>query len=512
MKPMKSLTSEDSVAARQPLLDETQRSVNDDIVSPIRKGPPNRMNDLVYRDWMKFQKSFFRHTTDQNLIEECIYFFTKALWSDDIPSRSLIIGTKSFDKSAVSPPRIIDGFNHLESIEEIINRLSDLNESGNRYDFILLDLRLFIQNRKQLSEFLTKQAGHFFRLLRQLLIADRYCGVLVGMEKAGGGGFPLPWSVALSAREHLRLRDEKIGLIETNGSVFYCLFMQALEDQRPAVTLKPSDLCVVEPEADSGIFIPAWVIPKPPPRKKNEILHPAKFPETLVEQFLEIFTKPGDTTGDVMVGTGSTVLASIRTRRNSYGIELNPQFVEIARKRVADETHPMLFEVDIPQATILQGDALELGEIPALKNVEFDYGINSPPYWSMLANPGSENQKARRDKNLQLVYSESEHDLGNVADYDQFLILLESVYSQFADKLKKDGCLTVVVKNVKRNHILYPLAWDLTMRLCGKGGMYEYLGTTLWCQDDVGLKPFAVGIHWVSNILHHYCLHFRKRM
>ncbi len=36
-------------------------------------------------------------------------------------------------------------------------------------------------------------------------------------------------------------------------------------------------------------------------------------------------------------------------------------------------------------------------------------------------------------------------------------------------------------------------------------------GNTLWCQHDVGLKPFAVGIYWMSNILHTYCLHFRKR-
>ena len=37
-----------------------------------RGGPPNRMNDLVYRDWMKFQKSFFRFASDQALIEECV--------------------------------------------------------------------------------------------------------------------------------------------------------------------------------------------------------------------------------------------------------------------------------------------------------------------------------------------------------------------------------------------------------------------------------------------------------
>ena len=71
--------------------------------------------------------------------------------------------------------------------------------------------------------------------------------------------------------------------------------------------------------------------------------------------------------------------------------------------------------------------------------------------------------------------------------------------------------MTVIVKNVKRNHVVYPLAWDLVAKLCTREGKFEYLGNTLWCQDDIGLKPFGVGIVWVSNIVHQYCLHFRRR-
>ena len=38
----------------------------------------------------------------------------------------------------------------------------------------------------------------------------------------------------------------------------------------------------------------------------------------------------------------------------------------------------------------------------------FDKGCftSRPPYWSMLKNPGSENQKASRSRNLPLVYSD----------------------------------------------------------------------------------------------------------
>jgi DNA modification methylase len=213
------------------------------------------------------------------------------------------------------------------------------------------------------------------------------------------------------------------------------------------------------------------------------------------------------------VGTGSTVVAALRSGRNGFGVDLVNDYVEIARERVARERQPSLFPDLEPRVNsmLVQGDATRLDALPDLDSYVFHYAVTSPPYWSMLTNPGSENQAARRRKDLPLVYSDDERDLGNVEDYGRFLELLTSVYDQVASKLDDGAFLTVVVKNVKRNHVIYPLAWDLVNRLAGPNGSYDYAGVTLWCQDDVGLKPFAVGIHWVSNIVHHYCLHFRRR-
>jgi DNA modification methylase len=475
----------------------------------VKKGPPNRMNDLPYREWMKFQKSFFWYESSQKLVEECISFFTKASWPNGSPSKSLIIGVHDFDRNSIPAPRKIIAFESTVSITAIIEYLKTFVESNTQFDFMLVDLRKIIKNTSDLSDFLIKYSHSFFRLMQQVLVPLKYCAVLVEQRDLGGSGFPIPWAVAMSCRDHLRLRDEKIGLIEENGTLLYCLFMQAERDKRASLTLTPETIVL----AKSDIQIPGWTIPKPPPRHKDEILHPAKYPETLVEQFINLFSKAGDNILDPMVGTGSSVIAAFRTRRNGYGVDLIENFVEIARRRIETERAPLLFSngKEKLKAIIVQGDATKLDEIKDLKGTRFDYAITSPPYWSMLTNPGSENQEARRRKNLQLVYSKNKRDLGNVEDYDKFLDLLEVVYSQVAKKLKANSVLTVVVKNVKRQHILYTLAWDLVIRLSGRKGKYDYLGTTLWCQDDIGIKPFAVGIHWVSNILHHYCLHFRKR-
>jgi hypothetical protein len=140
-----------------------------------------------------------------------------------------------------------------------------------------------------------------------------------------------------------------------------------------------------------------------------------------------------------------------------------------------------------------------------------DLGVASPPYWNMLHNSGSEGQRARRNKKLRLVYSQSELDVGNIHDYQAFVFTLKEIYENIEPLLERDGRLTIITKNVKQEGLLYTLAWDLVDELSGKNGKFNFLGYTLWCQDDTPLKPFAIGHHWVSNILHHYCLHFMRR-
>ena len=84
-------------------------------------------------------------------------------------------------------------------------------------------------------------------------------------------------------------------------------------------------------------FQKSWFIHNPPPRKKGVLVHPAKFPETMAQEFIEFFTKQGETVLDPMAGTGSTLIAALRSARNSYGIELNPKYAEIAKQIIEDE-------------------------------------------------------------------------------------------------------------------------------------------------------------------------------
>ena len=58
-------------------------------------------------------------------------------------------------------------------------------------------------------------------------------------------------------------------------------------------------------------FQKSWFVHNPPPRKKGVLVHPAKFPETMAQEFIEFFTRQGETVLDPMAGTGSTLVAAL---------------------------------------------------------------------------------------------------------------------------------------------------------------------------------------------------------
>ena len=252
-------------------------------------------------------------------------------------------------------------------------------------------------------------------------------------------------------------------------------------------------------------FQKSWFIHNPPPRKKGVLVHPAKFPETLAQEFIEFFTKQGETVLDPMAGTGSTLVAALRASRNSYGIELNPKYAEIAKQVIEEERAALGDSVSNLQSLIINGDAAQVAsyQLPPIKFV-----FTSPPYWDMLHAKGAETQKKRRlSAELDVHYSDDPNDLGNIRDYDQFLEKLVDIYKGLKPLLCEKAYLTIIVKNVKKGGKIYPLAWDIAREL---GKTYVLKDEKIWVQNNQRLAPFGLGSAWVSNTFHHYCLQFRN--
>lgn len=252
-------------------------------------------------------------------------------------------------------------------------------------------------------------------------------------------------------------------------------------------------------------FQKSWFIHNPPRRKPGVLVHPAKFPETMAREFIEFFTKRGETVLDPMAGTGSTLIAALQTGRNSYGIELNPRYVELAKRSIKEERESLGRASEDLVCDMRQGDAsqIEPGLLPRI-----NYVLTSPPYWDMLHARGAATQKKRRTTaKLDVFYSDDPRDLGNVHDYEAFLGQLIAIYSGLKACLAQRAYLTIIVKNVKKGGRVFPLAWDLGRELAK---VYRLKDEKLWCQDNQPLAPYGLGSAWVSNTFHHYCLQFRN--
>ena len=257
------------------------------------------------------------------------------------------------------------------------------------------------------------------------------------------------------------------------------------------------------------LFQKSWFIHNPPPRRKDVLRHPAKFPETLAQEFIEFFTKRGQVVLDPMVGTGSTLVAAMRANRHSYGIELNPTYANIAREVIEEEAAILGTAVEGLCTQVITGSAAQFANYIAQYNIPMiDYVLTSPPYWDMLHTQGAATQKQRRtDPSLDVYYSSDAEDLGNVTDYAEFIERLASIYEALKPFLHPRAYLTIIVKIVKKGGQLYPLAWDLARRLTQT---YTLKDEKLWLQDNQRLFPYGLGNAWVSNTFHHYCLQFRN--
>jgi DNA modification methylase len=261
-------------------------------------------------------------------------------------------------------------------------------------------------------------------------------------------------------------------------------------------------------------FQKSWFIHNPPPRRKDVIRHPGKFPDTLAEEFIRFFTRAGGTVLDPMAGTGSALVAALRSGRHGVGVELNPEYAGLAREAVAETRAVLAGAADGLRSEVFEADAAAIPALFAEGRLPMaDYILTSPPYWDMLHARGAKTQKTRRESaDLDVVYSDdgdpwAAADLGNIHDYEQFLDRLVSIYAGLRPLLCERGYLTVIVKNVKKGGRVYPLAWDLARRL---DGIFTLKDEKIWLQDNIRLAPYGMGNAWVSNTHHHYCLQFRK--
>lgn len=66
--------------------------------------------------------------------------------------------------------------------------------------------------------------------------------------------------------------------------------------------------------------------------------HPATFPDKLPYDFIQCFCPPEGIVLDIFMGSGTTALAAIKLERKFLGFDISKEYVDLAKKRIKEET------------------------------------------------------------------------------------------------------------------------------------------------------------------------------
>jgi len=96
--------------------------------------------------------------------------------------------------------------------------------------------------------------------------------------------------------------------------------------------------------------------------------HPAPFPLELALRLVRMFSFTGDTVLDPFCGTGTTMIAAMRTGRNSIGVEIDKEYCRMAARYLKAETSDLLCTAKVLFEKTSQ-EANTVREEPALYEV-----------------------------------------------------------------------------------------------------------------------------------------------
>ncbi|RMD96882.1 MAG: site-specific DNA-methyltransferase [Calditrichaeota bacterium] len=144
-----------------------------------------------------------------------------------------------------------------------------------------------------------------------------------------------------------------------------------LMQRKPGGYRKPTDkqreLSKIHKKDFNNWFQQIWNIPGA--STKN---HPAPFPLELAVRIVKMFSFVGDTVLDPFCGTGTTMIASIRSSRNSIGVEVEPEYCRMAARQLKAEANTLFSNIRLQFEKVERQheNQLQVCEDRALYNVQ----------------------------------------------------------------------------------------------------------------------------------------------
>jgi len=233
--------------------------------------------------------------------------------------------------------------------------------------------------------------------------------------------------------------------------------------------------------------------------KEARLHHPAMFPVELCKRLIQIYTKKGDIVLDPFVGSGSAIVAAEDLERKGIGIDVNPDFVKLAKSRLSQQK---LLGSNIAEPEIYCADAVKL--LDYIKPSSVDLVITSPPYWMVHKRKRSADYKESRP------YSALERDLGNIENYDEFLLGLREIFEKVHQSLKSSKRCIVIIMDIRVQSRFIPFHIDIVDMMKKIGFVLEDIIVWDRRKEYSNLRPLGFPYVFVVNKVHEYLLIFRK--
>lgn len=226
--------------------------------------------------------------------------------------------------------------------------------------------------------------------------------------------------------------------------------------------------------------------------------HPASFPVALASKIIECYA--GDDDGwvlDPFAGSGSALLAALRCGMRAVGLDVNSDYRSLFQRRLT-----LLDSHDGNRWSYDVHDARHLSDLLSPNSIELC--ITSPPYWDIL------NRKRTADKKRSESYSTNGADLGNIPDYDTFMVALADVAKQVRTVLRPRKYFILNVMDIRKGPRFYALHQDAATAVANSGFVLHDI--IIWDRqsDYNSMRPLGYPHKFIINKVHEYLLVFVK--
>jgi len=243
--------------------------------------------------------------------------------------------------------------------------------------------------------------------------------------------------------------------------------------------------------------ISVWGIVKS--KEEIKLGHPAMFPMELCERLIQIYTQKGDVVLDPFMGSGSAIIMARDMERKGIGFDINPNFVDLAKKRLFQQK---IIQLAVEEPDIYCDDAVNL-----LKYVEpnsVDFVLTSPPYWNIHTRKRTADYKKPRP------YSVLERDLGNITTFNGFMNELKTIFQKVHTVLKHGKRCVIIVMDIRQGSQFFPFHMDISNIMEKIGFVLEDI--IIWDRrkEYSNLRPLGYPYVFIVNKVHEYILIFRK--